>query len=87
MGIRGLNNLLLKYNCIQNYDKIPNNIRTIAIDANLYIKFFYILNTICVLYDTNCIEVLKKVFNLCLPVKRLVAIITRENTLNFSSFY
>ena len=57
------------------------------IDANLYIKFFYILNTIYTLYSINCIEVLKKVFNLCLPVKRLVAIITRENNLNFSSFY
>ena len=46
MGIRGLNNLLLKYNCIQNYDKIPNNIRTIAIDANLYIcKYMYSKNT------------------------------------------
>ncbi len=45
MGIRGLNNLLLKYNCIQNFKRIPNNINIIAIDANLYLcKYLYSQN-------------------------------------------
>ena len=45
MGIRGLNSLLDKFDCIRNFKKIPRNINVIAIDANLYLcKYLYSQN-------------------------------------------
>ena len=45
MGIRGLNSLLDKFDCIKNFKKIPRNINVIAIDANLYLcKYLYSQN-------------------------------------------
>ena len=44
MGIRGLNSLLDKFDCIRNFKKIPRNINVIAIDANLYLcKYLLVL--------------------------------------------
>jgi len=46
MGIRGLNNLLEKFDCHQTFLEIPDNIKTIAIDANLYLcKYMHSKNT------------------------------------------
>ena len=94
MGIRGLNSLLIKFDCIQNFQKVPKDINIIAIDANLYLcKYLYshnvevlysILNQVLKFLSANIIPIY--IFDGEAPVEKLNTIkkrkIKKKNILN-----
>lgn len=94
MGIRGLNSLLIKFDCIKNFKKIPKDVNIIAIDANLYLcKYLYsqnvevlysILNQVLKFLSANIIPIY--IFDGEAPVEKLNTIkkrkIKKKNLLN-----